>query len=188
MVAAQGIDGTRNWAKNQTEPPFDKFPSDARSIVNSYLGFLKEVSQLDPLLVVAPTDKLTGDVTQGGIAFKIEKEMQAAIRKDLDALESGLIAIDEGIEVSTATGRVDILARDKSGILTVIELKAGSCPSGAIEQVLGYAQSLSDEREEKTRAILIAASFSERQKAATKRTVGLSLKTYSYSLSYENQM
>jgi RecB family endonuclease NucS len=118
--------------------------------------------------------------------FKIEKEMQAAIRRDLGAIETALAAVDDGIEVTTATGRVDILARDATGILTAIELKAGPCPSGALEQVLGYAQALSDERNEEVRAILIAGSFNDRQKAASKRAVGLVLKTYTYQMSYSD--
>lgn len=185
LIAAKGFDGTRAWAKSQTEPPFDKFPSDARSIVNSYMGFMAEASELDPALSTQVGDQSLVSDAQGGAVFKIEKEMQAAIRKDLEALEIGLVAVDDGIEVSTLTGRVDILARDSAGILTAIELKAGTCPAGAIEQVLGYAQTLSDERDEPTRAILIAASFNDRQQSAAKRTSGLTLKTYTYQLSYE---
>jgi hypothetical protein len=184
FIESQGIDGTRAWARNQTEPPFDKFPSDARSILNSYLGFVQAGGELNAA-AVSGTETL--DVIEPvGTVFKIEKEMQAAIRRDLSALEPGLAAVDDGIEVTTATGRVDILARDTGGTLTAIELKAGICPSGAIEQVLGYAQALADERSEQVRAILIASSFTERQKAAAKRAVGLVLKTYSYQMSYSD--
>lgn len=185
LVATKGFDGVRSWAKNQTQSPFDKFPSDARSIVNSYLGFLAESADLDPSLIAKSSQDVNEDASSSGAAFKIEKEMQSAIRKDLGALESGLVAVDDGIEVSTSTGRIDILARDSVGMLTVIELKAGICPVGAIEQVLGYAQALSEEREEPTKAVLIAASFTERQRAAAKRISGLTLRTYAYSLSYE---
>lgn len=185
LIASKGYDGTRTWAKNQTEAPFDKFPSDARSIVNSYMGFLAAANEQDPSLVLAAVAQSLSEESQTGTAFKIEKEMQSAIRKDLQTLEAGLNAVDDGVEVSTSTGRVDILARDAAGVLTAIELKAGNCPAGAIEQVLGYAQSLSEEREEPTRAILIAASFSDRQKAAAKRSSGLLLKSYTYQMSYE---
>lgn len=185
LIAAKGSDGARSWAKIQTASPFDKKPSDARSILNSYMGFLAEASELDPVSAAAANQKAMSDIAPGGAAFKIEKEMQAAIRKDLQSLEPGLVAIDDGIEVSTTTGRIDILARDGDGILTAIELKAGICPAGAIEQVLGYAQALFEEREEPTRAILIAASFTDRQRAAVKRVSGLKLKSYSYLMSFE---
>ncbi len=182
LIASTGIDGTRAWARNQTEGPFEKFTSDARSIVNSYLGFVQDngqsISADFELPVAVEQQAITGTV------FKIEKEMQAAIRKDLNALEPGLSAIDEGVEVTTTTGRVDILARDASGTLTIIELKAGLCPPGALEQTLGYAQALADERAEPTRAILIASSFTHRHKAAVKRMVGLTLRTYNYQLNY----
>jgi hypothetical protein len=184
LIASQGFDGVRAWARNQTEPPFDKFPSDARSIVNSYLGFVHASGDFTAALTL-PVHAQGGSEPISAM-FKIEKEMQGAIRRDLEAIESGLIAVDDGIEVTTATGRVDILARDAGGLLTAIELKAGQCPSGAIEQVLGYAQALSEERSEEVRAILIAGSFNDRQKAASKRAVGLVLKTYSYQMSYSD--
>lgn len=185
LIAAKGFDGVRAWARNQTDAPFDKFPSDARSIVNSYMGYLSAASEQDMTLGVTALEQSNTDEFQTGTVFKVEKEMQAAIRRDLEALEVGLVAVDDGVEVTTATGRVDILGRDSRGILTAIELKAGTCLAGAIEQTLGYAQALSEEREEPTRAILIAASFTDRQKAAAKRSMGLLLKTYNYQLSYE---
>ncbi len=184
LIEKKGIEGTRAWAKSQVDNPFDKFPSDARSIVNSYLGFVLEGSELATITNIG-TSQLE-DASPVGAVFKIEKEMQVAIRKDMAALEEGLSAVDDGIEVSTATGRVDILARDSTGMLTAIELKAGICPAGAIEQVLGYAQSLSEERGEPTRAILIASSFTDRQRAAAKRATGLKLRTYAYQLNYSD--
>lgn len=184
LIESHGIEGVRSWARTQTDAPFDKFPSDARSIVNSYLGFVLARGEFT---AVEPSDASGADALEPvGTIFRIEKEMQAAIRRDLTALEFGLCAVDDGVEVTTATGRVDILARDAAGVLTAIELKAGVCPSGAIEQALGYAQALAEERNEEVRAILIAGSFNERQKAAAKRAVGLMLKTYSYQMSYSD--
>jgi hypothetical protein len=181
MIESKGIDGTRTWARNQIEPPFDKFTSDARSIVNSYLGFVHTKGELSSTLDADSTSAAETPLT--GI-FKIEKEMQAAVRKDLNSLENGLLAIDDGIEVTTATGRIDILARDANGQLTVIELKAGQCPPGAIEQSLGYAQAISEERSEEARVILIASSFTDRQLYAAKRAHGLILRVYHYQLHY----
>lgn len=184
LIEQRGVEGTRAWVKEQTEGPFNKFASDARSIVNSYLGFVLE-NAAEKLEIGSSSAPAVEAQQPAGTIFKIEKEMQAAIRADLEALEAGLVAVDEGIEVTTATGRIDILARDAGGCLTIIELKAGPCPTGAIEQALGYAQSLQDERGEPTRAILIASSFSLRQKAAAQRTLDFTLRVYSYSMSYD---
>jgi hypothetical protein len=178
-----GVEGVRAWAKAQVEGPFETYGSHARSVLNSYLGFVQEGAESlasDPTVEEEDADTSAAS----GAYFKLEKEMQAAIRSQLQSLESGLVAVDDGVEVSTATGKIDILAKDQQGMLVAIELKAGLCPSGAIEQALGYAQALADERGENVRAILIANSFTDRQKAAAKRTVGLVLKTYSYQMSY----
>jgi RecB family endonuclease NucS len=69
-------------------------------------------------------------------------------------------------------------------MLVAIELKAGKCPAGALEQVLAYSHSLSLERNEPVRAMLIAGSFSDRIRAAAKRANDVVLKTYTYSLAF----
>jgi RecB family endonuclease NucS len=119
-----------------------------------------------------------------GTIFKLEREMQAAVRKQLSMLESGLSEADGGQEVAVATGRIDILARDQDGKLVVIELKAGACPPGALEQTLGYAEALAEERGEPVRAYLVAAEFSDRIRAAAKRVSDLQLRTYEFSLRF----
>ena len=172
------------WSKSTTAEPFETYRSHARSVLRRYIEF-KVLGEADDESVednfeVAPTSvELMADTN-----FKIEKEMQAQVRLQIASVESGLAIIDGGVEVSVATGRIDILARDVEGKLTVIELKAGKCPAGAMEQVLAYAQSLSEEREEAARCILIAGSFSDRQRAAAKRMVDLKLLTYAYNLSF----
>lgn len=181
-IDAESVDAVRNWAKAQSTGPFETYASNARSILNSYLGFVQEGGEAS--VIEGLPEQYEPEIPAGGAAFKVEKEMQAAIRQDLVSLEPGLQAVDDGTEVSTTTGRIDILARDSSGLLVAIELKAGPCPPGAIEQVLGYAQALADERGEDTRAILIASSFNDRQRAAAKRCLDLALRTYSYQLSY----
>lgn len=184
FVEQQGTEAVREWAKTAAVGPFETYSSQARSILNSYLGFIEaggESTASEPLLT--EMQEVNSEATQA--IFKLEKEMQAAVRRDLAGLEPGLVAIDGGAEVNVATGRIDILARDTNQKLVVIELKAGACPAGAIEQALGYSQALSDEKGEDSRAILIASSFSDRQRAAAKRTVGLQLRTYSFSMRYE---
>lgn len=110
--------------------------------------------------------------------FRYERELQSAIREQLDLVEPGLVEADGGRERSVATGRIDILALDQAGCYVVIELKAGPCPHGALEQVLAYSTNLEAETGKPCRAILVASYFSERIRAAAERARGISLVTY----------
>lgn len=74
-----------------------------------------------------------------------EKELKTLLRRQLDKVEPGLVAADDGREREVASGRIDITARDVDGNFVVIELKAGPCPAGALEQVLGYSSDLEEE-------------------------------------------
>lgn len=180
-IKADGTDTIMNWAKSTDAPPFDVYPSHARSVLKRYLQFLLEAET--PSDEDGPEDEIALQ-EPSGLAFRLEKEMHAAVRKQLANLESGLAAADGGTEVTVATGKIDILARDAKGKLTVIELKAGSCPPGAMEQALGYAQALSEERDEPVRVMLIASEFSDRVRAASKRVPDLELITYEFSLKF----
>jgi Endonuclease NucS len=178
LIQQVGLQGTRDWAKQQTTGPFGKYSADARSILNSYLGFISSSDSVETSSVP--------DIAESAQSpqFKVEREMQLAIRSDLSAIEAGLVAIDEGVEVTTAVGRIDILARDITQKLVVIELKVGACPTGAIEQVQGYAHTLSEEWNEPTRTILIAGSFNPRLMAAAKRIPELQLASYTYQMAF----
>jgi hypothetical protein len=55
--------------------------------------------------------------------FALERDLQAALRTNLDQLEEGLTVEDGGKEKQVEAGFIDILARDWSGVLTIIELK-----------------------------------------------------------------
>lgn len=181
-IAAEGVDAVRRWGSIQSDGAFQNRPSDARSTLNAYLNFV-EGGGHGPTLIDMPEDLETEPLARVSI-FRLERDLQTAIRADLAALELGLIEADGGQEAITAVGRPDVLATDPRGALVVIELKAGPCPPGAIEQVLGYAQALADERDVRTRAILIAGSFTDRQRAVAKRIPDLLLRTYSFSLRY----
>lgn len=178
-VAEKGVDGVLEWANNATERPFDVYSTHARAVLRRYLRFLTE-----PQVVVENIDPPEINNQVEGSFFRLEREMQLAVRSQLDQLESGLREDDGGSEIVTATGRPDIVARDKTGKLVAIELKAGLCPAGALEQVLGYAQSLTDEKGESVRAILIASEFPDRIKAAAKRVPDLVLYRYRFEMRF----
>jgi RecB family endonuclease NucS len=110
--------------------------------------------------------------------FRYERELQHALRRQLDLVEAGLVEADGGHERCVSTGKIDIVALDQAGHYVVIELKAGPCPQGALEQVLAYSTDLEAETGTPCRAILVAAQFSERIRAAAKRARDISLVTY----------
>ena len=180
-IAKNGTDAILSWGRSYTEAPFDVYPSQARSVLKRYVQFLIDVANPTEDLAEAEAQPLEPT----GLAFRLEKEMQTGVRKQLFNIEPGLVEADDGVEVTTATGRVDILAKDLSGGLVVIELKAGICPSGAIEQALGYAQSIEEERGGKVRALLIASEFPDRMRAAAKRIPNLQLVTYEFALKFK---
>lgn len=181
-IASEGTDKVLEWGRTTNLPPFDVYPSHARSVLKRYVGFLIEAQSPEDDDVI---ETETAALEPTGLAFKLEKEMQAAVRKQLGNLEPGLVEADGGSEYSVSTGSIDILAKDNNGKFVVIELKAGKCPPGAMEQALGYAQSIAEEEEdEQVRVMLIASDFSDRIRAAAKRSVGLTLLTYEFSLRF----
>jgi RecB family endonuclease NucS len=130
---------------------------------------------------------MTGDRRLGATRaearlFRYERELQRAIRLQLAMVEPGLVEADGGHERSVATGKIDIVARDQAGNFVVIELKAGPCPHGALEQVLAYSSDLEAETGTPCRAVLVASQFSERIRAAANRARDISLITYELQL------
>ncbi len=116
--------------------------------------------------------------------FRYERELQHAVRRQLGLVEAGLVEADGGQERSVPTGKIDIVARDRAGHFVVIELKVGACPQGALEQVLAYSTDLEAETGTPCRAILVAAQFSERIRAAAKRARDISLVTYELEIGF----
>lgn len=188
-IAALGGDGVKAWASTQTEGPFVGVnASNVRSAVRKYVDFVESLSPdaETALMDEVQVETATSDGAPAETVFRYEQELQAAIRRQISSLEPGLEIVDGGNEHTVSTGRIDILARDPNGQMVVIELKAGVCPSGAIEQVLAYAADLdaSTNFVEASRAILIAGEFRERTLAAARRISGLKLLTYGLNVSF----
>jgi len=76
--------------------------------------------------------------------FGLERDLQVAIRHNIHQLDANLTIIDGGKERTVASGRTDILARDRFGRV-VIELKAGMGDISVIGQVLAYVGDLQAE-------------------------------------------
>ncbi len=120
------------------------------------------------------------------IKFSLERDLQRALRINIEQLEPGLKIIDDGSERSVAAGRIDITAEDDKGQLVVIELKAGMAQSDAITQVLSYMGSI-DAEGRPVRGILVAHDFHGRVVHAAKAVPNLSLKAYAFQFSFEDR-
>jgi RecB family endonuclease NucS len=100
------------------------------------------------------------------LKFGLERDMQNALRTNIDQLDASLRIVDEGKERQVAAGFIDILAEDDKGSLVVIELKAAEAPDAAVTQLLSYIGSLKGETPGSVRGILIARGFSPRIRLA----------------------
>lgn len=115
-----------------------------------------------------------------GQRMGLERDMQAALRGEIESLEPGLTVIDEGAERSVDSGFIDITARDASGVTVVIELKAGPAGQRAIAQILSYMGDVATEDEGSVvRGILVASEFDAKAKAAARMVPHLILRRYS---------
>jgi hypothetical protein len=133
------------------------------------------------------TDPDVDDLVDEAIetTFGLERDLQNALRANIDQLESGLTIIDGGKEQKVASGLIDITARDRSGATVIIELKkAGASDRQAIGQILGYMGDLM-EGTEAVRGILVAGEFSPRTIAAARAVPNLGLVKYSFKFSFE---
>jgi len=127
-------------------------------------------------------DTLLESVTQ---TFGLERDMQAALRGNLAQLEPGLVAIDDGNERRVDAGFIDILARDKAGVVTVIELKSETSRPAAVAQILSYMGCVAAETEGLVRGILVASDHDARVVFAAKAVPNLQLKRYRFRFEFD---
>ena len=117
------------------------------------------------------------------ITFSLERDLQTALRANIEQLEEGLTIIDGGTELATEAGRIDITARDASGTTVVIELKAGTAKPTIIAQVLSYMATTTGEGES-VRGILVAGDFHPRVVLAARAVPNLALKQYAVQFTF----
>ena len=120
------------------------------------------------------------------LKFGLERDMQAALRRNIEQLEQGLKVIDRGSERTVQVGRIDITARDSNDKLVVIELKAGMAGLDSITQILSYMGSLLSEAQGPVRGILVAGDFHRKVLLAAQAVPNLQLKQYSFSFSFRD--
>ncbi len=117
--------------------------------------------------------------------FGLERDLQIALRSNIQQLEEGLVVIDGGKEFVTEAGRIDILAKDAAGTIVVIELKAGKASPQALTQLLAYIGVIGERGDENVRGILVAADFHPRIVFAVKAIPSVQLRRYRFRFTFE---
>ena len=115
--------------------------------------------------------------------ISLEKDMQAALRQNIEQLESGLKITDEGVERSVESGFIDITATDRNSNTVVIELKTGVAGQKAVAQILSYMGDILSE-EGNVRGILVASNFDSKAKSAARLVPNLLLQKYSINFNF----
>ncbi len=120
------------------------------------------------------------------ITFGLERDLQSAVRANIEQLEPGLRIIDDGSERVTDAGRIDITAEDTNGRIVVIELKAGIASPEVVTQVLAYMSAIEEAEKKPARGILVAGDFHKRVIWAARAVSALELKKYSFQFKFES--
>jgi len=119
-------------------------------------------------------------------SVSLERDLHNWLTTRLSEIEPGLILVDGGVEYQTEVGRIDILAKDQTGGLVAIEIKAGKAKDSALGQLLGYMGCLLSSNEQpKVRGILVASSFDTRVICAAKGLPNVKLVKYQLSFNLE---
>ena len=116
--------------------------------------------------------------------FVLERDLQGALRSNIEQLEPGLKIIDGGKEITTDAGRIDIKAEDEQGSIVIIELKAGVASPSSVAQILAYMGSVSKKEEKPIRGILVAGDFHPRVVFAARAVPNLQLMKYGFQFSF----
>lgn len=120
-------------------------------------------------------------------SFSLERDLQSALRGNIEQLEPGLKITDGGTEQTVGAGRIDITTEDDGGNIVVIELKAGTAGMDSIGQILSYMGSIESPEGKDVRGILVAYDFDERLVMAAKAVPNISLKAYSVQFTFEDR-
>ena len=124
------------------------------------------------------------DEDSEGLSFGQERDLQRALRANIEQLEPGLRITDGGVERTVEAGRIDVTAEDSNGSPVIIELKAGKAELASIGQLLSYMASADIDSSRPVRGILVANEFDYRLVVAAKAVPNISLKSYSIQFSF----
>jgi hypothetical protein len=127
------------------------------------------------------------DITAPGQRLGLERDLQASLRARIDQLEGGLVVVDNGTERSVDSGLIDITARDISGKIVVIELKAGTANQRAVAQILSYMGDIAaEDTGVEVRGILVANDFDKKARAAARMVPSLVLRRYAIHFQFSD--
>jgi len=135
-----------------------------------------------PLASEPDTDELIEAVE---VTFGLERDLQMALRSNIQQLEAGLEITDDGKERTTEAGRVDITAKDGNGATLVIELKAGTAAPEALTQLLAYMGAIAKQDQVPVRGMLIAGDFHTRIVFAAQAVPNVELRRYRFKFTFE---
>ena len=116
--------------------------------------------------------------------LSLERDLQSALRENIEQLEPGMVIIDGGREKISASGRMDILAMDRNQRLVVIELKLGTATHEVLGQIQSYMGDLIAETGKPVRGIIIAHDFDNRAVAASNPVPDIELRKYGFNFSF----
>ncbi len=170
-----GVDGSfQNPLATETQSGKSVFDYQNTSINPHYLGY-------------AGSDSAPIQDEPSGLKFGLERDLQKALRTNIQQLERGLRIVDGGVEKTVEAGRIDITAEDADGYMVIVELKAGTADLGSIAQLLSYIGSVSDDSSRLVRGILVANDFHPRLIIAAKAVPNIKLIAYSIHFSFEER-
>jgi RecB family endonuclease NucS len=118
--------------------------------------------------------------------FGLERDLQLALRSNLQQLEPGLQVIDDGKERTTDAGRIDITAMDTQETVVIIELKAGTAAPEALTQLLAYMGAVKTQDQKPVRGMLIASDFHPRVVFAARAIPNVQLQRYRFKFIFES--
>ena len=181
-----------NPSRIQTEGDLRNNLATYKQGVALYRRFLSEVGTAPRNAVAAGIPAFASEGVAAETAglekqrLALERDMQAALRRDITRLEPGLQIIDDGVERYVASGFIDILCKDAADRVVVVELKAGKSDPRVIGQTLGYIGDLMDEDSvQAVRGIIVAHDFDQRTRSAARAVATLSLFTYAVAFTFQ---
>ena len=149
--------------------------------------FNEQNTSINPHFVRSSGLELGPEEDSEELRFGLERDMQRALRANIEQLEPGLKIVDGGIERTVEAGRIDITAEDLDGRLVIIELKAGTAEISSIGQLLSYMGSVNSVSNRPVRGILVANDFHPRLVMAAKAVPNLSLVAYSFLFTFSER-
>ena len=155
-----------------------------KSTVALYRRFLDETGDVQAGESPVNTGRIRSQETDPGQRVGLERDLQKALRREIEQLEPGLTIIDEGVERYVPSGYIDITARDRNGNTVVIELKAGTADRAAVGQILSYMGDVAEEDSSAVRGLLVAHDFDAKSKAAARMVPNLGLRSYAVRFAF----